>query len=88
MNGFQTQTHRMSDEEKRMSLEIWCDLLEAELKRALEDLSVIRGLDKAQAKSKSRDLDRPHPVAKDRAALPAPTYGASHFSHFCDAFIG
>jgi hypothetical protein len=43
----------MSDEEEKMSLEIWCDLLEAELKRALEDLSVIRGLDKAQAKSKS-----------------------------------
>jgi hypothetical protein len=32
-----------------MSLEIWGDLLEAELKRALEDLSVIRGLDKAQS---------------------------------------
>ena len=46
----------MSDEEEKMSLEIWCDLLEAELKRALEDLSVIRGLDKAQAKSKSHML--------------------------------
>ena len=39
----------MSGEEEKMSLEIWCDLLEAELKRALEDLSVIRGLDKAQS---------------------------------------
>jgi hypothetical protein len=46
----------MSGEEEKMSLEIWCDLLEAELKRALEDLSVIRGLDKAQAKSKSHML--------------------------------
>jgi hypothetical protein len=46
----------MSDEEDKMSLEVWCDLLEAELKRALEDLSVVRGLDKAQAKSKSHML--------------------------------
>ena len=46
----------MSDEQEKMSLEIWCDLLEAELKRALEDLSLIRGLDKAQAKSKSHML--------------------------------
>jgi len=46
----------MSDEEKKMSLQIWCDLLEAELKRALEDLSMIRGLDKVQAKSKSHML--------------------------------
>jgi hypothetical protein len=45
----------MSEEEK-MSLKIWCDLLEGELKRALEDLSVIRGLDKIQAKSKSHML--------------------------------
>ena len=56
MNGFRTQTRSMSDEEKKMSFEIWCDLLETELKRALEDLSVIRGLDKAQAKSKSHML--------------------------------
>ena len=56
MNGFRTQTRSMSDEEKKMSFEIWCDLLEAELKRALEDLSVIRGLGKAQAKSKSQML--------------------------------
>ena len=55
MIGFRTQTRSMSDEEK-MSFEIWCDLLEVELKRALEDLSVIRGLDKAQAKSKSHML--------------------------------
>jgi hypothetical protein len=46
----------MPDEKKEMSLEIWCDLLEAELKRALEDLSEIRGLDKAQARSKSHML--------------------------------
>jgi len=46
----------MVDEKKKMSLEIWCDLLEAELKRALEDLSEIRGLDKAQARSKSHML--------------------------------
>jgi hypothetical protein len=46
----------MSDEEEKMSLEMWCDLLEAELKRALEDLSLIRGLDKAQAESKSHML--------------------------------
>ena len=46
----------MSGEEEKMSLEIWCDLLEAELKRALEDLSMIRGLDKVQAKSKSHML--------------------------------
>jgi hypothetical protein len=46
----------MSDEEEKMSLEFRCDLLEAELKRALEDLSVIRGLDKAKAKSKSHML--------------------------------
>src|ERR1700693_5040519 len=37
MNGFRTQTRSMSDEEKKMSFEIWCDLLEVELKRALED---------------------------------------------------
>ena len=56
MNGFRTQTRSMPNDEEKMSLEIWCDLLEAELKRALEDLSVIRGLDKAQAKSKSHML--------------------------------
>jgi hypothetical protein len=43
----------MSEEEEKMSIGIWCDLLEGELKRALEDLSVIRGLDKTQAKGKS-----------------------------------
>jgi hypothetical protein len=46
----------MSEEEEKMSLKMWCDLLEGELKRALEDLSVIRVLDKAQAKSKSHML--------------------------------
>jgi hypothetical protein len=46
----------MSDEEEKMSLKIWCDFLEGELKRALEDLSVIRGLDKTLVKSKSHML--------------------------------
>jgi hypothetical protein len=43
----------MSDEEKKMSFDVWCDLMEAELKRALDDLSEIRGLEKTQARSKS-----------------------------------
>jgi hypothetical protein len=50
--------------------EIWCDLLEGKLKRALEDLSVIRGLDKTQAKSKSHML---------RAALKAALNNAQDY---------
>ena len=58
MNGFRTQTRRMSDEEKKMSFEIWCDLLEMELKRALEDLSVIRGLGKGRSIRQSFLVDQ------------------------------
>jgi hypothetical protein len=45
-----------SDEEEKMSLEIWCNLLAAELKRAFGGASVIRGLDKGQAESESHML--------------------------------
>jgi hypothetical protein len=41
----------MPNEEDQMSFEIWCDLLERELKIALEDLEKIRKSDKAQAKN-------------------------------------
>ena len=34
-----------------MPIEIWCDLLERELKIALEDLEKVRKSDKAQAKN-------------------------------------
>jgi hypothetical protein len=37
----------MANEEDQMSFEIWCDLLERELKIALEDLEKIRKSDKA-----------------------------------------
>jgi hypothetical protein len=41
----------MANEEDQMSFEIWCDLLERELKIALEDLEKIRKSDKAQGKN-------------------------------------
>jgi hypothetical protein len=41
----------MPNEEDQMSLDIWCDLLERELKMALENLEKIRKSDKAQAKN-------------------------------------
>jgi hypothetical protein len=41
----------MPNEKDQMSFEIWCDLLERELKIALEDLEKIRKSDKAQAKN-------------------------------------
>jgi ElaB/YqjD/DUF883 family membrane-anchored ribosome-binding protein len=41
----------MPNEEDKMSLDIWYDLLERELKMALEDLEKIRKSDKAQAKN-------------------------------------
>lgn len=41
----------MPNEEDKMSLDIWCDLFERELKMALEDLEKIRKSDKAQAKN-------------------------------------
>jgi len=41
----------MPNEEGQMSFDIWCDLLERELKMALEDLEKIRKSDKAQAKN-------------------------------------
>ena len=41
----------MPNEEDKMSLDIWCDLLERELKMALEDLEKIRKSDKAEAKN-------------------------------------
>jgi hypothetical protein len=41
----------MPNEEDQMPIEIWCDLLERELKIALEDLEKIRKSDKAQAKN-------------------------------------
>ena len=39
-----------------MSFDLWCDLLERELKIALEDLEKIRKSDKAQAKNTSHML--------------------------------
>ena len=39
-----------------MPIEMWCDLLERELKMALEDLEKIRKSDKAQAKNTSHML--------------------------------
>ena len=41
----------MPNEEDQMSFDIWCDLLERELKIALEDLEKIRKADKAQAQN-------------------------------------
>ena len=41
----------MPNEEDQMSFDIWCDLLERELKIALEDLEKIRKSDKAEAKN-------------------------------------
>jgi hypothetical protein len=41
----------MPNEEGQMSFDIWCDLLERELKIALDDLEKIRKSDKAQAKN-------------------------------------
>jgi hypothetical protein len=41
----------MPNQEDKMSLDIWCDLLERELKMALEDLEKIRKSDKAQARN-------------------------------------
>jgi hypothetical protein len=41
----------MPNEEDRMSFDVWCDLLERELKIALEDLEKIRKSDKPQAKN-------------------------------------
>jgi AAA domain len=41
----------MPNEEDQMSFEIWCDLLERELKIALEDLEKIRKSAKAEAKN-------------------------------------
>jgi hypothetical protein len=49
----------MSEEEEKMSLGIWCDLLEGESKRALEDLSMIRGLDKTKRKAKAICSEQP-----------------------------
>jgi hypothetical protein len=46
----------MPNEEDQMSFDIWCDLLERELKIALEDLEKIRKSDKAQAKNTSHML--------------------------------
>lgn len=40
----------MPDEENKMSFEIWCDLLERELKIALEDLEKIRRADEVRVK--------------------------------------
>jgi hypothetical protein len=39
----------MPNEEEKMSFDVWCDLLEKELKTALEDLAKIRKADKAEA---------------------------------------
>jgi hypothetical protein len=39
----------MPNEEEKMSFDAWCDLLEKELKTALEDLAKIRKADKAEA---------------------------------------
>jgi hypothetical protein len=41
----------MPNEKDPMSFDIWCDLLERELKIALEDLEKIRKTDKDQAKN-------------------------------------
>ena len=41
----------MPNEEDQMPIEIWYDLLERELKIALEDLEKIRKSDKAEAKN-------------------------------------
>ena len=41
----------MPNEEDQMPIEIWCDLLERELKIALEDLEKVRKSDKAQGKN-------------------------------------
>jgi hypothetical protein len=41
----------MPNEEDQTSFDIWCDLLERELKIALEDLAKIRKADKAEAKN-------------------------------------
>jgi hypothetical protein len=41
----------MPNEEDQMSFDIWCDLLERELKIALEDLEKIRKSERAQAKN-------------------------------------
>jgi hypothetical protein len=46
----------MPNEEDQMSFEVWCDLLETELKIALEDLAKIRKADKAQAKNRCHML--------------------------------
>ena len=46
----------MPNEEDQMSFDLWCDLLERELKIALEDLEKIRKADKAQAKNTSHML--------------------------------
>ena len=46
----------MPNKEDQMSLDLWCDLLERELKMALEDLEKIRKSDKAQAKNTSHML--------------------------------
>jgi hypothetical protein len=46
----------MPNEGDQMPIEIWCDLLERELKIALEDLEKIRKSDKAQAKNTCRML--------------------------------
>jgi hypothetical protein len=43
-------SYSMPNEEDQMSFDIWCDLLERELKIALEDLEKIRKSDKTQAK--------------------------------------
>ena len=39
-----------NEEDEEMSFDIWCDLLERELKIALEDLALIRKADKTQVK--------------------------------------
>jgi len=41
----------MPNEEDQMSFDIWCDLLERELKLALEDLAKVRKAEKAQARN-------------------------------------
>jgi hypothetical protein len=38
------------EEDEETSFDIWCDLLESELKIALEDLAKIRKADKSQVK--------------------------------------
>jgi hypothetical protein len=49
-------SYPMPNEEDQMSFEVWCDLLETELKIALEDLAKIRKADKAQAKNRCHML--------------------------------